>query len=281
MTHKCCTFTRVVILISLCVSIFFGCTDPPDDKILTPEEPTLEEFSITTVAVKNFGEFQEETFSELKTEFGRNLLDDNFKILRLLTHSETYLGYLEHAFPTDEPFQTFDEFISMISPADEGYRPFLERYFQNINEDDILAMDILIGALLRGNFRAYQGGNKVTFFASRADAWKHPIVKEWIEQRFEVEKGPIDAQKFNNFTKSSETFSKKIDTAYAKLVQDYFNAHGENEGIIWFALQEPLRLERILDNFTKAKVFREWVNGDFKDFDPIRDLPDPEPPVFQ
>lgn len=262
------------------ISAFFGCTDPPDDKILMPEEPTLEEFSITTVAVKDFGEFQKETFSELKAEFEKKLLDDNFKILRSLTHSETYLGYLERAFPTDEPFQTFDEFISMIPPPDEWYRSFLEKYFQNINEDDILAMDVLIGALLRGNFRAYHGGNKMTFLVSRADAWKRPIVKEWIEQRFEVEKGPIDAQKFNNFTKSSETFSKKIDTAYAKLVQDYFNEYGENEGIIWFALQEPLRLGRILDNFTNVKVFRKWVNGDFKDFDPIRDLPDPEPPVF-
>ena len=276
MIHKCLTFTQFTLLIFFGVSIFFGCTDAPDDMTLTPDEA-----STTTVAVKTVDDFEKETFSELKTEFGRNLLDDNFKILRSLTDSETYLGYLERAFPTDEPFQTFDEFISMTPPPAEWYRSFLEKYFQNIKEDDILAMDILIGALLRGNFRAYQDRSKMNFFASRVGAWRHPIVKKWIEQRFEVEKGPIDAQKFNNFTESVETFSKKIDTVYAKLVQDYFNEHGENEGIIWFALQEPLRLGRILIHFTNAKVFRKWINGDFKDFDPIRDLPDPDPPFVQ
>lgn len=276
MTYKCCTFTQFTLLIFLSVSIFFGCTDAPDDMTLTPKEA-----SITTVPVKSVDDFQKETFSELKTEFGRNLLDDNFRILRLLTHSETYLGYLERAFPTDEPFQTFDEFISMTPPPAEWYHSFLEKYFQDINKDDIVAADALIGELLRGNFLAYQGGNKGTFLSSRAKAWRLPIVKEWIEQRFEVEKGPIDAQKFNNFTKNAEVFSKKNETTYAKLVQDYFNEYGENEGIIWFALQEPLRLRRILDNFTKEKVFRNWVNGDFKDFDPIRDLPNPDPPFAQ
>ena len=111
MTYKCNTFTQFTMLIFLGVSIFFGCTDTPDDMTLTPKET-----SITTVPVKSVDDFQKETFSELKIEFGRNLLDDNFRILRSLTHSEAYLGYLERAFPTDEPFQTFDEFISMTPP---------------------------------------------------------------------------------------------------------------------------------------------------------------------
>ena len=65
------------MLIFLCVSIFFGCTDTPDNMALTPEET-----SIATPAVKTVDDFQKDAFSELKTEFGRNLLDNNFENLR-------------------------------------------------------------------------------------------------------------------------------------------------------------------------------------------------------
>lgn len=276
MIHKCRTFTQFTILIFLGVSIFFGCTDTPDDMTLTLEEP-----AITTGAVKTVDDFQKETFFQLKTEFGRNLLDDNFKTLRSLTHSEAYLDYLERVFPTDEPFQTFDEFISMTPPPPEWYRSFLEKYFQGINEDDIVAADALIDELLHGNFLAYQDGNKLVFFSSRVKAWRLPIVKEWIDRRFEVKKGPIDAQKFNNFTKDAETLTKKIDAKQARLVQNYFDEYDENEGVIWLALQEPLLLGRLLTHFTNAKVFRKWAKGEFKDFDPLRDLPDPDPPFAQ
>lgn len=275
MIHKCLTFTQFTLSIFLGVSIFFGCTDAPDDMTLTPEEA-----STTTVAVKSVDDFQKETFFELKTEFGRNLLDDNFKILRSLTHSGAYLVYLERAFPTDEPFQTFDEFISMRPPPAEWYRSFLEKYFQDINEDDIVAADALIDELLHGNFLVYQGGNQLVLFSSRVKAWRLPIVKEWIDQRFEAKKGPIDAQKFNNFTKGAETLAKKIDSKQARLVQTYFDEYGENEGIIWLAIQEPLLLGRLLTHFTDAKVFRKWAKGEFKDFD-FAALPDPDPPVVQ
>ena len=278
MTYKCNTSTQFTMLIFLGVSIFFGCTDTPDNMTLTPEET-----SITTGTVKSVDDFQKETFSELKTEFGRNLLDDNFRILRSLTRSEAYLGYLERAFPTDEPFQTFDEFISMMPPPAEWYRSFLEKYFQDINEGDIVAADALIDELQHGNFLVYQGGNKLVLFSTRVKAWRLPIVKEWIEQRFEV-KGPIDAEKFaekfNDFTKGAETLAKKIDSKQAGLVQTYFDEYGENEGVIWLAIQEPLLLGRLLTHFTNAKVFRKWAKGEFKDFD-FEALPDPDPPVFQ
>ena len=275
MIPKYRTFTQFTMLIFLGISIFFGCTDAPDDMTLTPEEP-----SIMTVAVKSHDEFRKETFSQLKTEFGRNLLDNNFENLRSLTHSEAYLGYLERAFPTDEPFQTFDEFISMTPPPAEWYRSFLEKYFQDIDENDIIAADALIGVLLRGNFLVYQGGNKLVFFGSRVKAWQLPIVKEWIDRRFEVKKGPIDAQKFNNFTKDAETLTKKIDSKQTRFVQNYFDEYGENEGVIWLALQEPLLLGRLLTHFTNAKVFRKWVKGEFEDFD-FAALPAPDPPVAQ
>ncbi|RKU24544.1 hypothetical protein C6499_16525 [Candidatus Poribacteria bacterium] len=275
MIHKCRTFTQFTMLIFLGVSIFFGCTDTPDDMTLTPEEP-----SITTVAVKTVDDFQKETFFKLKTEFGRNLLDDNFKILRSLTHSKVYLDYLERVFPTDEPFQTFDEFISMTPPPAEWYRSFLEKYFQGINEDDVIAADALIDELLHGNFLAYQGGNKLVVFSSRAKAWQLPIVKEWIDQRFEAKNRPIDAQKFNNFTKDAQTLTKKIDSEQSKLVQTYFDEYGENEGVIWLALQEPRLLGRLLTYFTNVKVFRKWAKGEFKDFD-FAAIPDPDPPVVQ
>lgn len=279
MIHKCYTFTYLIVLMFLAVSIFFACTDTPDDTMLTPEKST-EETSITTVAVKTVDDFQKDAFSKLKTEFGRNLLDDNFKILRSLTHSETYLDYLERAFPTDEPFQTFDEFISMTPLPAESYRSFLEKYFQGINEDDIIAADALIDKLLHGNFLAYQGANRHVFFGSRAAAWQLPIVKEWIELRFEAKNRPIDAQKFNNFTKDAETLTKKIDSEQSKLVQNYFDEYGESEGIIWLALQEPRLLGRLLTHFTDAKVFRKWAKGEFKDFN-FSDLPAPDPPVVQ
>jgi len=263
------------MLIFLGVSIFFGCTDTPDNMALAPED-----ISIATPAVKTVDDFQKDAFSELKTEFGRNLLDDNFKILRSLTHSKVYLGYLERTLPTDEPFQTFDDFISMTPPPAEWYRSFLEKYFQNINEDDIAATDALIDVLLRGNFLVYQGGNRLVFFGSRAKAWQLPIVKEWIDQRFEAKNRPIDAQKFNNFTKDAQTLTKKIDSEQSKLVQNYFDEYGENEGVIWLALQEPRLLGRLLTHFTNAKVFRKWVKGEFEDFD-FSALPEPDPPVVQ
>ena len=275
MIHKCYAFTQFTMLIFLGVSIFFGCTDTPDNMALAPEDT-----SIATPAVKTVDDFQKDAFSELKTEFGRNLLDDNFKILRSLTHSKVYLGYLERTLPTDEPFQTFDDFISMTPPPAEWYRSFLEKYFQNINEDDIAAADALIDELLHGNFLAYQGGNKLVVFSSRAKAWQLPIVKEWIDQRFEAKNRPIDAQKFNNFTKDAQTLTKKIDSEQSKLVQNYFDEYGENEGVIWLALQEPRLLGRLLTHFTKAKVFRKWVKGEFEDFD-FSAVPDPDPPVVQ
>ena len=79
-------------------------------------------------------------FVELRQMFPNPILDEDFKTLKQVTRSKVYLAYLKSEFPTDEPFETLEEFINIASPPVERYRDFLNKHFKNLTEADFLGI---------------------------------------------------------------------------------------------------------------------------------------------
>ena len=47
------------------------------------------------------------------------------------------------------------------------------------------------------------------------------------------------------------------------LVKKFFQRDGEDKGLLWLAIQDPILFGRILDGFTDIEIFRKWTEGDF------------------
>lgn len=124
MTHanRICKLFTVFLLLSM-VSLF-GCTEKSNNR-LTPSEETESVSTSSPVPVANL---EERTFSKLRAAFPGPLLDQDFKTLRALANSDTYLVCLSRARVSKQvkvkPFQTFDEFLDTIPPdAEREIRP--------------------------------------------------------------------------------------------------------------------------------------------------------------
>ena len=101
-------FNRLSACLFLGISLFFACQSSPDPDVVKPEKGDIEtESRIEPIARPPT---PEETFEQLKQENPANILDKDFKTLRRLVTSKTYLDFLRRNHPLENRYQTYDAF---------------------------------------------------------------------------------------------------------------------------------------------------------------------------
>ena len=124
----------IYICLFLGISLFLACQSSPDPSILEPERENIDtEDDIEPIArpptIK-------ETFEQLKRENAGDILDEDFKTLRSLVASKTYLDFIRRNHRIEDQFQNFDEYWEIAASHPSRYLPFLKKHLEKPAEED-------------------------------------------------------------------------------------------------------------------------------------------------
>ncbi len=247
----------ITIPLFLSVFLFFGCTDKSDDPLIVSSEEIESVSILDAVPVANL---EERTFSELRAAFPGPLLDENLKTLQTLANSDTYLAFLSRISKQVKPFQTFDEFLDTTPPdAQKKIRPIFKQRLPHlvINDQDIANFHKLAtieqSLAILTNLRVDPKPPHLKEAEARAIKnaeffrWLPPEIQPHIRQAF---------------WKAYVKFVVDANEIARKKMQDTLHEHGQDDGLIWLAIQEPRILGVILNAFMDPLTpadFLRWV----------------------
>ncbi len=228
--------------------------------------PNIKDFAIPNFEISDPTSLQKETFSLLKESFPGEIIDKKFARLRELSKSEIYLTYLGEAHPDVPRFKTFVVFMEEVLPPKERYFPFFAasldfKKVEDLTETDLIAVHILVTSFWKSGVRKLHGED-----FQDPNVFLDPAVHSWMEERDMAMFGAESSAGFRNFLEKLLSLRILVGAnqkADATLVKKFFQRDGENKGILWLAIQEPLLFGRILDGFTDIEIFRKWADGDF------------------
>ncbi len=230
-----------------------------------------------------------EVFAELRRMFPNPILDEDFKTLKQVTRSKVYLDYLKSEFPTDEPFETLEAFINVAPPPVEKYRDFLNKHFENVTEADFLGIHqltllerranmMLLASHETGNAKYRRASSQLSAFKLLPDhlrrkletidpttIWSFRLKRDharllW-ESRFREADG-TEQRRFIDFRMQFALETEKADTDW---IQAKFETYGQNEGLLWIAVENPILIGEIIANFPppRTELFLTWVEQTF------------------
>ena len=205
-----------------------------------------------------------ETMAELRLEFPGNVLDEDFTRIQEIIESETYVEFLKRTYPQENQFQNFDEFWELASVDEEGYLELLNTYFKPPHAaptaEDVDVLHLMALNERHINVRLYHGEDIA--WDTRFEMMINDPVNSWLGQRFFTG----DAAGLILMIKVLVHLSVWIEDLQEEdreKIQAFFLEHGVQKGFLRFALMEPVCLGYVLKDFTDAKVFRNWVDGEF------------------
>ena len=192
--------------------------------------------------------------------FPKPIFDEEFATLNEVTTSKIYLDFLAQEYQTERPFKTLAEYLNVAQPDPERYKPFLKEFIGNANEEDIAIIHQMTLRYRCANAILYQmvhDGNAIqailAVLEKKLGILEEEPVKAWMEKHIPQ----------RNFFDAYEIFVMKTEKADTLLIQEQFEKHGKNAGILWIALRNPTLTAEILNNFTNTEVFLKWTDGDF------------------
>ncbi len=248
----------IAILFFFTVFLFFGCTDKSEDTLIVSSEETEPVSTLNALPVANL---EERTFSKLRTTFQGPLLDENLKTLQTLANSDIYLEFLSRVSKQVKPFQTFDEFLDTTPPdTEKKIRPIFKQHLPHlvINDQDIASFYELAtieqSMVILINLRVHPKPPHLIEAETRAR--KNAPFFRWFPPK-EIE--PHIRQTF------WEVFVKFVVDANEiarKKIQDTLHEHGQDDGLIWLAIQEPRIFGVILNTFINPLTpadFLRWI----------------------
>ena len=251
-------FSRSTIIILLTIAFqLLGCSEDTDNNTVEDTDPSSVETLIAEPIVTK--PTPEDTFAQLKTLFPKPIFDEEFTTLSEVTASKTYLDFLAQEYPSEKPFETLEEYLSVAQPDPERYKPFLKEFIGKANEEDIAivhqmtlqyrcANAILYHLIQNGDIKAI-----LAVLEKKISVLDEAPVKAWIEKHFPQ----------RDFFDAFEIFVMETERADTLLIQEQFEKHGKNAGILWVALRNPALIAEVLNNFTNTDVFLKWTDGDF------------------
>ena len=251
-------FKRIAILLFLSVFLFSGCTDKSEDTLIVSSEETEPVSTLDAVPVANL---EERTFSKLRTTFQGPLLDENLNTLQTLANSDIYLEFLSRVSKRVKPFQTFDEFLGTIPPdAEKKIRPIFKQRLAHliINDQDIASFyemaTIEQSMVILINLRVHPEPPHLIEAETRA--LKSAPFFRWFPPR------EIEPHIHQAFWKAYVKFVIDANEIARKKIQDTLHEHGQDDGLIWLAIQEPRILGVILNAFMDPLTpadFLRWI----------------------
>lgn len=255
----------VFILFAIITFQLLGCSEDPDND-LTEEMDTV---SVGTLIAEPIPPkpTPEDPFRKLKTIFPRPIFDEEFMTLIEVTASKTYLDFLTQEYRTEKPFKTLGEYLDVAKPDPERYKPFLKEFINNPNEEDIIIVHQMTLRYRCANVILYQmlhAGNGENVLKAILDVLEKKLsvleeapTKAWMEMHL-----PNQGQGKEFFTalEHSVIETEKKDALF---IQEQFEQHGKDDGLLWLALRNPALTAEILNNFTNTNVFLRWTEGVF------------------
>lgn len=204
-------------------------------------------------------------FTELREKYQNSILDVDFKTLKEITASKTYLDFLKQEYPTDKPFKTLEEFVKVASPTVERYQDYLKEIFKKPTDEDLIGIHQLTIVYRRGNVMMTEAMETQNIKDMQAAiqiktraVTKEPI-RTWWRSRFS-EPGMTQSMLF--FTRF-EKFVLETEQADTLWIREQIEKHGQESGILWIAIRKPVLMGEILNNFANKKAFLSWVEKQF------------------
>ena len=237
--------TRFLTLLTFAVMFcFFGNVTFPD--IPTPTENTV--------------------FTELREKYQNPILDADFKTLKEITASKTYLDFLKQEYPTGKPFKTLEEFIKVAPPTVERYRDYLKEIFKKPTDEDLMGIHQLTIVYRHGNAmmtEAMETQNVKDMHAAiqkKAQAITKEPIKTWWRSRF----SEAGMAQFTAFFTKFEKFVLETEQADTLWIREQIEKHGQGAGILWVAIRKPVLIGEIINNFPNMESFLSWVEKQFE-----------------
>lgn len=197
----------------------------------------------------------EDIFPTLRRMFPKTILDADLKTLREVTRSQPYLDFLTQESPREAPFQTFDEYLESAPPDVERYLPFLEKWIGAPTDEDIAIVHRLTVASREANFILYRedfGAKDVwEIFDKKLGLFSGPLVEEFLER---------NQLKAGQFSRIFETFVAQTEQTDARWLHEQLEEHGEDEGLLWSAIGNPVLIGELLQNLSNPDLFLRWVD---------------------
>lgn len=252
-------FNRLQLCVLLASSLFFACQSSPDPGTLNPEKADIDtENSSEPVARQPT---LEETFEHLKRENPGNILDEDFRTLRRLVTSKTYLDFLRRNHPIEAPYQNFDEYWETIASHPSRYLPFLKQHLEKPDEEDAANVHLFAAHDRHIMTREYHGENPERFQGKWAKLVRGPGMD--IALRHFVGDDMLNGFDFTFFLAEIRLYVKKAEQADAARAKELFDKHGAQDALIWIALEDPVLIGYILKDFTDPQVLLRWMAGEF------------------
>ena len=169
------------------------------------------------------------------------------------------MDFLVQEYQTEKPFKTLEEYLNVAQPDPERYQPFLKEFIGKADEKDIsiihqmtlqyrCANAILYQMIQHGDIKAI-----LAVLEKKLSVLDEAPVKAWLDRHIPQ----------RDFFDAFEKFVMETEKADTLLIQEQFEKHGKNAGILWLALRNPTLTAEILNNFTNTDVFLKWTDGDF------------------
>ena len=254
-------FNRLQICLFLGASLFFACQSSPDPSTLKPEkEDTNTESLIEPVARPPT---PEETFEQLKRENPGNILDDDFRTLRRLVNSKTYLDFLRRNHPLEDQYQTYDAFWKIAASHPSRYMPFLKQQLKKPDEEDAANAHLFAVHYRHVLTRGYHGEDPDTFQDEFAKLMDGPGLNIGFKHFVDAERDVLNGFELIFFLLELTFHVGKTEQTDAALAGELFDEYDEHDALIWLALKDPVLIGYILKDFTDAEVFRRWMAGEF------------------
>lgn len=261
MTYKIYTCQQLIRFLCLGILLLSSCTEQSDNMRMTSEETR----SNSTVDSEPVANLEERTFSKLRAAFPGPLLDENLKTLQVLANSDTYIEFLSRVFKPVKPFQNFDEFLETVPPdAEKKIRPILKKHLAHlaINDQDIAGFyefaitEQSIAILINLNFRFHLHLIPQRLIEANARAVKNLPLFRWFPPK------DFDPHIRQAFWKDYRKFVKDANETAREKTQNTLHEHGQDEGLIWLAIQEPRILGIIVNTFIEPVTpadFLRWI----------------------
>ena len=252
-------FNRLQICLLLGISLFFACQSNPDPSTLKPEREDIDtENSSEPVARQPT---PEETFEQLKRENPGDILDEDFRTLRRLVTSKTYLDFLRHNHPVEDQFQNFDEYWEIAALDPSQYLPFLKEHLEKPAEEDVANVHLFAVHDRHVMTREYHGENPERF----QDKWVKLVRGPGIDiaLRHFVDDDRVDGFSLVLLLAEITLYVKETEQTDAAIAGELLGKHGEDDGLIWLALKNPVLIGYILKDFTDTQVLLRWMDGEF------------------
>lgn len=230
-----------------------------------------------------------EVFEELRRMFPNPILDEDFKTLKQVTRSKVYLDYLKSEFPTGEPFETLEAFMNVAPPPVERYRNFLNKHFENVTEMDFLGIHqltlidrrvnmMLLSSKKTGNAKYGRAATQLSSFKLLPDhlrrrletidpttIWSFRLKRDHARLLWESRFREADRAERRRFISLRTQFAVETEKADTDWIQAQFETHGQDEGLLWIAVENPILIGEIITNFPppRTELFLTWVEQTF------------------